>query len=578
MAKRRKRTKAASQGGGLKSIRQQARAQTMFAKVCERHSAGDLNGAEAGYGEVLALEPAFAPAWFHLSLIERSRGNVEEALGCVQKAIDIDAKSAVFHSTLGNLQGELGRWEQACTSLSTARSLDPDDPMSKLHLGTALAKAGEPQRAVAEFESYVAGVPGDAQGWIGLGNALLNMREPDGALKALKQALTLAPDSPNAFNQLGIAYLDVGHFDDAQAAFRNALAREPTYSHALANLSRTKRYTLADLDEINSIEALLSTPGLDADTLSDFHFALGKIHNDLQDYATAFGHYAKANVLRRPGAHYSRAQRTEEATRIKRTFSPAFFASLSDTRGSSSEVPVFVVGLPRSGTSLVEQIIASHSLASGAGELSYIHTLSLNLATRSGTNYPECIPTLSEDVALDAANWYLERLPSQRGVPHERVTDKMPGNFNHVGLIARLFPNARIIHCMRDPMDVCLSIFQQAFVEGHGYSFDLGDIGFEYRTYRSLMQHWKAVLPNAIHELSYESLVANPQDEVPRLIAFCGLEWEEQCLRPHETERQIQTASNWQVRQPIYQTSRERWRRYEPYLADLQATIDGDDL
>ncbi len=266
---------------------------------------------------------------------------------------------------------------------------------------------------------------------------------------------------------------------------------------------------------------------------------------------------------------------TDEFDRLIATFTPEFFEAQTSP-GSDSERPVFILGMPRSGTTLVEQIIARHPLAFGAGELMTRNrvTWTLPAALKSGTTYPECAALMDERFTDEAANGYLKEL---RQLPDAavRVTDKMPNNFRHIGLIARLFPRARIIHCQRNPMDICLSCYFLDFRGRLGFAYDLTHLGQYYRQYERLMAHWKKVSPIPILDVRYEDLIADSEAVSRRMIDYCGLEWDDACLAHDETERPVMTASHWQARQPIYKTSVERWRHYERHLEPLSRALAG---
>ena len=255
-------------------------------------------------------------------------------------------------------------------------------------------------------------------------------------------------------------------------------------------------------------------------------------------------------------------------------FSGAFFERAAGL-GSGSDRPVFIVGMPRSGTTLVEQIISSHPRAAGAGELPDIPWLIQRLPAElgSGAGYPGCVEALDRESVQRLAGSYLDRLGLVSATT-DRVTDKLPMNYMHLGLIAVLFPNAVIVHCKRDPMDTCLSCYFQNFSRDLGFCFDLEDLGFYYRHYETLMAFWAEVLPLCIHDVAYEDLVKNPEDVSRGLIEACGLEWDPRCLSPHKNRRPVKTASSWQVRQPLYKTSVARWKRYEKHLGPLKSSLD----
>jgi len=301
------------------------------------------------------------------------------------------------------------------------------------------------------------------------------------------------------------------------------------------------------------------------------NYALGKIYNDIEDYDASFEYYKKANESRNNKIEYSAKENTETTGRTIEIFSKDLIDKLQ-AGGNLTERPIFILGTPRSGTTLAEQIISSHPDVFGAGELRYISRQINSLKSHAGKTlpFPEFINHLTTADIKTMASEYIENtnaLCGDRCVT--RITDKMPGNFKYTGYIACLFPNAKIIHCKRNPLDACLSMYFQAFNAGHRYSFDLENLGHWYKDYLCLMEHWHKLLGDRIYNLNYEDLVNNTEETAKKLLAYCGLEWNDQCLQFYATRREVKTASQWQVRQPIYGESVHRWRNYEEYLAPL---------
>ncbi len=294
--------------------------------------------------------------------------------------------------------------------------------------------------------------------------------------------------------------------------------------------------------------------------------------DDCKRYEEAFEHYRKGNAAKRRLVRFDADHYRAWVARIREVFTAAFFAERAGL-GEPSERPVFVVGMPRSGTTLVEQILASHPAVFGAGELRGIFESVCALEDRAGAAYPGFVPALDEAAIRGAARRYLDALRSV-DADAPRVTDKMPTNFFHLGFIALMFPGARIIHCRRDAMDTCLSNFVQLFREGHYYAYDLGDIAAYYRGYQGIMAHWREVLPIPMHEIQYEALVEDQERISRELIDYMGLEWDARCLDFHRSDRAVRTASNWQVRQPLYRGARKRWEHYAKQLTQLESDLE----
>lgn len=375
---------------------------------------------------------------------------------------------------------------------------------------------------------------------------------------------------------MGTVAQALGNHPAALTHYGKALALQPAHAQAVLGLSTARRYTAGDSALIEGFERLLQREDSPPRDTAALHFALGKMRDDCGQYDLAFDHYAAANALKRELVRFDREQHARYVDSLIGTFSQEFIRAKAGTLSVDDELPIFIVGMPRSGTTLVEQIIASHPSVKAGGELPGLRRVVRSLATQGADDisYPACVASLNAAAAHQLARGYLGKLPARTN-GEIRVTDKMPSNFLHAGLIAILFSKARIIHCRRDPMDVCLSIFFQPFSRAHPYAFDLGDLGHYYRHYERLMSHWRAVLGERLFEVQYADLVDDPQSVSRRLIDRCGLEWNDQCLQFDRNEGAVRTASQWQVRQPIYKTSLQRWKHYERHLSPLVEALQG---
>jgi hypothetical protein len=318
---------------------------------------------------------------------------------------------------------------------------------------------------------------------------------------------------------------------------------------------------------------------LETESKIGLNFALGKIFDDHNNYPQAFKYYAAANALKNESFNYSAEADAARFSELIKVFN-ADFIQQQQHLGGGSDLPVFIVGMPRSATTLTEQIISSHPQVQAAGEVVFWGKapVAMPLRLNTTTPYPQCVAEMLPQQASDIAAMYESTLLKIVGTNNQlkHITDKMPHNFVHLGLIALLFPNAKIIHTKRDPIDTCLSIFFQNFNESHTYACSLENLGHHYRQYQRIMQHWHTVLPGRIMDINYADTVADPEYWSRKLIAHIGLEWDDACLSPHKLERSVKTASIWQVRQPIYKSSVERWRNYEEFLAPLKQTLESE--
>src|ERR1700730_166539 len=391
-----------------------------------------------------------------------------------------------------------------------------------------------------------------------------------GAVENYKQVLALVPDSATTWNELGTALRSLGRFDEAVDCFRHALVLKPDLADAYRNLALGEQLS-ADNSELASIAALVDATDLPIEDRSTAAFALGKALDDAGRFDEAFTAYERANSMYRAaraaaGDWFDAVALSRQVDEIIAAFTPDFFAKVAGW-GIRSEVPVFIVGMPRSGTSLVEQIAASHSRVSGAGELLHIVRMYGDFGTPIDGRGPGL--RWEETVISRAAGGHLQRL-REIGSGAERVIDKMPDNVLCLGLVATLYPQARIILCRRDPRDIALSCFFQKFTPGMlGFSYDLADCGRRQVQIDRLIEHWRRVLPLPMLEVDDEKLVADLAGESQKLVSFLGLEWEPACLEFHRTQRTVATASSWQVRQPLFDRSVGRWRNYERHLQPL---------
>jgi tetratricopeptide (TPR) repeat protein len=448
--------------------------------------------------------------------------------------------------------------------------LQPDNSDAYSERSVVLRKLGQLNGALESCEKAIALRPLFAEAFYNKGNIFRELDRLDEACESFWHAIAIKPDFAGAYNNIGLSLRELGRIDEAQDAFRKALDIEPRNVSALFNLSHSKKFEAGepDLDfmrELSAEQDLLST-----DERVELNFALGKAYADLKDHRRSFEHLLAANQTKRAIFPYDEQGSISAFNLLERIFSHELIKSKSGY-GDPSRQPIFIVGMPRSGTTLVEQILASHSKVYGAGESEALRRTAHVMYRADGTkiHYPNYMPGLDlADLAKLGAH-YLTAINEGRP-SSERITDKMPANFLFVGLIHLILPNAKIIHTMRDPIDNCISCFSILFTNGQEFTYDLGELGRYYRRYERLMAHWHSVLPqNKILDVQYEDVVADLETEARRILAFCELPWDDRCLSFHETERPVRTASMTQVRQPIYSRAVGRWRVYEEFLGPL---------
>jgi tetratricopeptide (TPR) repeat protein len=449
-------------------------------------------------------------------------------------------------------------------------------PLTWRGLGQALVALGRLAEAHAAARHLVKIDPDNPQSWITIGSVSTRLLRNEEALDAYERAARLQPAEVRLRMTIGHVHKTLGQRSESEGAYKAALSMDPETADAYWSLADLKNYTFSD-DEIAAMQGLLASGKLDRANTAQLHFALGKAHEQRRRHAEAFEDYARGNTLRRLDAPFDIGHFEQRSARIRAFFDAAFFAGCAGS-GDPSTAPIFIVGLPRSGSTLVEQILASHSCVEGTMELpniiSITHQFDDMVPSRDG--YPETVGSAPVGLLTALGGRYLEETAPLR-TGKERFTDKLPNNFSHVGFIHALLPHATIIDARRHPMDCCFSTFKQHFAEGQTFSYDLEDLGRYYRCYLALMDHWDTVLPGKVLHLQYEELVRDPEVNIRRLLDHCRLPFESSCLSFHETQRSVRTASAEQVRQPIYTAGVGYWRNFEAELEPLRLAL-GDSL
>jgi tetratricopeptide (TPR) repeat protein len=460
-----------------------------------------------------------------------------------------------------------------------ALQLSPTIVQAHNNLGVLLAAADETDEAIEHYKQAIQLQPLNVEAHYNLGNALRHRQDMASATRAYEQALLLQPDYTPARDGLADTCMELGDDAGAKAHWQAALRARPGDVRSLLGLAKSG-WLSPDDPGVDQIEVRLREPNLSDDVSSYLHFAAAYILDRAGEIDRAFEHFRQGNAARRALFHRSGGgfDSKEYAQRVQRlidTFTPDFFRQMQGF-GVSSELPIFIVGMPRSGTTLVEQILSNHSQVFGAGELKDIGRIVANLSSQSGLGriYCEWLGGLDEGQSREIAEAYLNRL-ARLGGKAIRVTDKMPENLFHLGLIATLFPQARVIHCRRDARDVCLSCFMH-FFDGLYFAWDLGDLGRYYRGYERVMAHWATALPLRVHQVVYEELVSDPEPTIRQLVEFCDLPWEDQCQEFHKNTRPVRTMSRSQVRKPVYTTSVGQWQRYAVHLGSLFQALAGE--
>jgi tetratricopeptide (TPR) repeat protein len=508
-----------------------------------RLQGGDLEAAKTLLIEACRLNPGDAESWLTLGTVNDRLNAPAEAETAYREALRLNADYGEAHQYLANLLVLLGRLTEATESYRRALRVKPHSIPANVNLGNVLVLQGRFAEALDSYQRALQIDPACRRASLGLAHLYERQGDPRQAYVHIQPYLD--PDKIDADAAMIFAAMcrPLQRCDEAIALMEHLLAREK--------------------------------PPMDNKERIALHLRLGRLYDSQNRYDDAFRHFKDGNAIKARMWRFDVQAHIRRIDTLVATFNTAFMAR-APRAATVSERPVFIVGMPRSGTSLVEQVLSSHPAVFGAGELEELTHIEARLPAILGGSspYPECLTILTAAHCEQLARRYLDKL-AELSPQALRITDKMPDNFLRLGLIALLFPGARIIHCLRDPIDTCLSCYFQNFGPGLAFAFDLAALAEYYRQYRRLMDHWRAVLNLSVLEVRYEDLVTNQEKVTRDLVAFCGLDWDERCLRFYESARAVSTASYDQVRQPLYTRSVERWRHYSRHLGPLADLVSG---
>jgi len=571
---------------------------------------GNFDAAIKHFRRSLQIDPSNTAAHRKLARALADAGRSDEVDGAIENFLDHDEDAAmvvsgVEHFRAGRRQEAEAVLEQAVRKnpenvdalrflamvyhqqskqlsdaealLRRAVSIAPDYSQAYTHLGRVLIDNGKHEEAVATYEKLIQLAPGDDDAWAGLGRAQAYVGRIDSAAEAYRKSLSINDSTPSVHMALAHMLKTLGQQQEALHHYRAAIKLKPELGESYWSMANLKTFRFEDT-EIDAMQAQLRKSDLPDQARVNLEFSLGKAFEDRQDYNSAWLHYSSGNRLQRSLVDYDPVEHELHLQDIRQVFEPALFDQFADA-GHQQRGPIFIVGLPRSGSTLIEQILSSHSQVEGTAELPNLAAIATSTGRyrHDGLTYPATVPTYTARDFAAFGREYLQQVAHHRIEGTPLFIDKMPNNFIHVGWIKLILPDAIVINTRRHPVDSCLGAYKQLFAKGQHFTYDMLELSEFYRTYVDIMAHWHEVLPGFVLDVHYENTVTDLESQVRKILDFCGLEFEKQCLTFHETERAIKTASSEQVRQPIYTDALGLWKKYgehvESWSGDLADII-----
>ncbi|MFQ5608646.1 MAG: sulfotransferase [Woeseiaceae bacterium] len=541
------------------------REQARIHQRCGRHAQAQHAESQAGY-----LQDMPGPLVAVLDLI--SQGRLYKAEDLCRRFLQKVPHDTEGMRLLADIGARLGVLDDAEFLLDSALKLDPDNIRVQIDLVQVLRKRQKFSAALARARELVDRFPDNPQFQSMFAVESMQTADYDTALEWFDKVLDKLPGDPTTLTSKGHAYKTCGDYDSAVSNYREAISCRPHYGEAYYSLANLKVYSFNE-DEIQSMLEIEQSPDLQHIDRVYLNFALGKAFEDQKDYESSFRHYEKGNQLKKSRSRYDARKMTAELRAQQEVCTREFFEQRSGV-GHDAPDPIFVVGLPRAGSTLLEQILSSHPMVDGTLELPNILSISQHLRRRRDTpgGYPEILAELPDEEFESFGRRYMTDTQIHRATA-PRFVDKMPNNFRHIGLVHLILPNAKIIDARRHPMACGFSGFKQLFAEGQEFSYDLANIGRYYRDYVELMDHWDDVLPGRVLRVHYEDVVDDTANQVGRILDYCGLPFDDACLRFYETDRSIRTPSSEQVRQPVFRSALEQWRNFEQWLDPVRESL-----
>ncbi len=527
---------------------------------------GRLDEAEIAYRQAITIKPDYPEPYNNLGNVLHIQSRLEEAKKSLEKAIELKPGYAEAYCNLGVVLTDMCQLEEACKAFKNAIAIKPDYVEAIGSLGVALYDMGRYEEAESCCRRVISIKPHNAVAYNNLGNALSELGKNEEAESSYRRAISIESTYADANFNLGVSQCEHGKIKEGISSLETALRLNPQNAEFHRAISRYKKFTAGD-PEIAVMQGIYADPKQSRSAHGRICFALAKAHEDMGSYDESFRLYAEGNRLCKAESGYDIAHDKELFEAIKKTFLNTNLKLNRESASKTDKQYIFIIGMPRSGTTLVEQILSSHSKVFGAGELDTLNNTIYETFNGSDGRFGFVLSEINIGKIRRGYETSLNRLATTRPV----IVDKMPHNFRWVGFLLMAFPDCKIIHTVRDPIPVCWSIFKNYFpAKGLGFTWDLGDLAEYYKLYEDIMAFWHEKFPGRIYDLNYEKLTENQEEETRKLLEYCGLPWEDACLEFEKTERVVRTASTAQVRNGMYKGSNEAWKRFEPHLGILK--------
>ena len=530
---------------------------------------GKLDEAVISYRTALKYKPDYAECCNNLGAVLQEQGKIDKAITSYRTALKYNPDYAECHNNLGIALKEKENLDEAVTSYKTALKYKPEYAECHNNLGNTLQKKGKLDEAITSYREALKYKPEYAECYNNLGNALQEQGNLDEAITSYSTALKYKPDYAEGYNNLGGVLQEQGKLDEAITSYRTALKYKPEYAACYRNISTLIKFSQKDEKHYKQMQQIYTDSATFQEDKAHICFALAKYHEDLENYPEAFSFFKEGNALRKKELKYTMAQDEELFKARKRSSQEIKKYALSSAKKEKGIAPIFIIGMPRSGTSLIEQVVSSHSSVHGAGEM--------NLISKLGRSFTSEKQVLTQESLRTCRSQYLKELERiSENKPF--VSDKLPHNFTQIAFIFALLPEAKVIHVKRDAKATCWSNFKYYFpVNALGYSYDLEDLVKYYKLYEDLMYFWEQEYPGRIYQLDYDLFTEKQETETKRILEYLNLNWEEACLHPHLNTRSVRTASSTQVRKKVYKGSSQKWKVYEPFLNGAFDSLDREE-